>query len=93
MSHPRLQYTGSLRIHRVLYYLCQYLSNTHIIDNTVHDGYATSPYTAIGGGTITASGNTDVSKHLQEMNGCSSSSVCSRQDIQLIDTFVRIKVF
>ena len=36
------------------------------IDNTVHGGYATSPYTAIRGGTITVSGNTDVSKHLQE---------------------------
>ena len=63
------------------------------IDNTVHGGYATSPYTAILGGTITVSGNTDVSKHLQEMNGCSSSSVCSRQDIELLDAFVRTKVF
>ena len=40
-----------------------------IIDNTVGDGYTTSPYTTIRTETITAAGMTDVSKHLQEKNG------------------------
>ena len=65
----------------------------YTIDNTVHGGYATSPYTAIRGGTITVSGNTEVSKYLQEMNGCSSSSVCSRQNIEILDLFVHTNVF
>ena len=41
-------------------------------------GYVTRPYTAILDGIITASGNTDVSKHLQEMN---SSIVCTQDKI------------
>ena len=59
-----------------------------LFDRSPSSGYVTSPYIAIRGETITASGNTDVSKHLQEMNGCSSSSVCSRQNIELLDPFV-----
>ena len=63
------------------------------IDNTVHGGYATRPYTAIWPGTGTAAGITDISKHLQEGNGYSSTSVCSRQNNISCGRFVRTNVF
>ena len=57
------------------------------IDNTVQVG--TQRAIAIRCETITASGNMDVHKHLQVINGCNNSSVCSRQYIELLISDVR----